>query len=120
MGYWIEALAKVAGHDIGQLPPHHCKFNPIKMLWSQVKGYIAANNTSFALVGELLNQAIALMTPEKWVRDGAYVEHLEKEAWEQDGAVDTRLYSIIIPLGSDSSSCSDSSVSEMSGVEKLL
>lgn len=91
------------------------------MLWSQVKGYIAANNTSFALVGveELLNQAIAPVTPENWVRDCAYVEHLEKEAWEQDGAVDTRLYSIIIPLGSDSSSCSDSSVSEMSGVEKL-
>ncbi|XP_037505831.1 uncharacterized protein LOC119382183 [Rhipicephalus sanguineus] len=28
-GYRIDALAKVAGHDIVRLPPYHCEFNPI-------------------------------------------------------------------------------------------
>lgn len=65
-GYRIDALAKVAGHDIVRLPPYHCEFNPIEMVWSQVKGYIAANNRSFTLAGveELLDEAIALVTPE--------------------------------------------------------
>lgn len=120
-GYRIEALARVAGHDIVRLPPYHCEFNPIEMVWSQVKGYIAANNTSFTLaeVERLLNEAIALVTRENWVRDCAHVERLEKEAWERDGAIDTRIDNVVIPLRSDSSSCSDCSDSEMSGVEEL-
>lgn len=119
--YRIDALAKVAGHDIVRLPPYHCEFNPIEMVWSQVKGYIAANNRSFTLAGveELLDEAIALVTPENWARDCAHVVRLEEEAWEQDGAIESTLDSIIITLGSDSSSCSDSSDSELSGIEEL-
>ncbi|XP_049271882.1 uncharacterized protein LOC125758591 [Rhipicephalus sanguineus] len=120
-GYRIDALAKVAGHDIVWLPPYHCIFNPIEMVWSQVKGYIAANNGSFTLAGveELLNEAIALVTTESWVRDCVHVVRLEEEAWGQDGAIESTLDSIIITLGSDSSSCSDSSDSELSGIEEL-
>lgn len=59
------------------------------------------------------------MTCENWVRDCAHVERLEKEAWERDGAIDTRIDNVVIPLGSDSSSSSDCSDSEMSGVEEL-
>lgn len=119
-GYRIDALANVAGHDIVRIPPYHCEFNPIEMVWSQVKGYIAANNRLFTLAGveELLDKAIALVTPENWARDCAHVR-LEEEAWEQDGAIESRLDNIIITLGSDSSSCSDSSVSELSGMEEL-
>ncbi|KAL1424120.1 hypothetical protein MTO96_003619 [Rhipicephalus appendiculatus] len=111
----------VAGHDIVRLPSYHCEFNPIEMVWSQVKGYIAANNRSFTLAGveALLDEAIALVTPKNWARDCAHVVRLEEEAWEQDGAIESALDSIIITLGSDSSSCSDSSVSELSGMEEL-
>ncbi|KAL1441911.1 hypothetical protein MTO96_008179 [Rhipicephalus appendiculatus] len=69
-----------------------------------------ANNRSFTLAGveALLDEAIALVTPENWARDCAHVVRLEEEAWEQDGAIESALDSIIITLGSDSSSCSDS------------
>ncbi|KAL1431337.1 hypothetical protein MTO96_014350 [Rhipicephalus appendiculatus] len=56
---------------------------------------------------------------ENWARDCAHVVRLEEEAWEQDGAIESALDCIIITLGSDSSSCSDSSVSELSGIEEL-
>ncbi|KAH6929080.1 hypothetical protein HPB50_023271 [Hyalomma asiaticum] len=119
-GYRIDALAKVAGHDMVCLPSYHSELSPIEMVWSQDKGHIAANDTSvtFAGVVELLNQAVALVTLDTWARNRAHVERPEEEAWERDGAIDPTLDSIIIPLGSDSSSCNDSSVSEMSGVEE--
>ncbi|KAH6944319.1 hypothetical protein HPB50_002692 [Hyalomma asiaticum] len=41
-------------------------------------------------------------------RTDALAKRVQEEAWERDGAIDTTLDSIIIPLGSDSSSCSDS------------
>ncbi|KAL1476751.1 hypothetical protein MTO96_036273 [Rhipicephalus appendiculatus] len=36
-GYRTDALAKVAGHDMVQLPPYHCEFNPMKWYeaWSR-------------------------------------------------------------------------------------
>lgn len=120
-GYRIDAPAKVTGHDIVRLPPYHCEFNPIEMVWSQVKGYIAANNRSFTLAGveALLDDAIAFVTPENWTRNCALVVCLEEEAWEPNGAIESALGSIIITLRSDSSSCSDSNVSELSGIEEL-
>ncbi|KAH7976517.1 hypothetical protein HPB52_015717 [Rhipicephalus sanguineus] len=84
-GYRIDALAKVAGYDIVRLPPYHFE--------------------------ELLDEAIALVTPENWARDCAHVVRLEEEAWEQDGAIESTLDNILITLGSDSSGCSDSSIS---------
>ncbi|XP_077534461.1 uncharacterized protein LOC144146380 [Haemaphysalis longicornis] len=120
-GYRIEALTRVVGDDFVRLPPYHYEFNPFKVVWSQVNGFIAANNTSFTLaeVERILNVAIALVTLENWVRDCAHVEHLEKEARQRDGAIDTRIDNVVILLGSDSSSSSDCSDSETSGLEEL-
>jgi transposase len=28
------------GHDVLHLPPYHCEFNPIEMVWGDVKGYV--------------------------------------------------------------------------------
>ncbi|KAH7962656.1 hypothetical protein HPB52_017333 [Rhipicephalus sanguineus] len=102
--------------------PYGCEFNSTEMVWSQDTGYIPAKNTLFTLGGieELLNEAIALVAPENWLRDCAHLERPEKEAWQRDGAIDTTIDSIIIPQGSESSSFSDSSVSDISGVQKLM
>ncbi|KAJ8911297.1 hypothetical protein NQ315_003288 [Exocentrus adspersus] len=32
-----------------RLPPYHCELNPIELVWAQVKGDVARNNTSFKL-----------------------------------------------------------------------
>lgn len=81
-GYRNDALAKAAGHDVVRLPPYHCDYNPIELVWSQVKGYVAANNTAFTLAGveKLLHEGIALVSQENWSKDCAHVEHLEEEA----------------------------------------
>ena len=35
--YVIDEIANVHGHKILRLPPYHCEFNPIELIWGQVK-----------------------------------------------------------------------------------
>ncbi|XP_077485139.1 uncharacterized protein LOC144095228 [Amblyomma americanum] len=59
--YHINTLAATHGHEVLILPPYHCEFNPIELVWSQVKGYIASRNKCFTLakVEKLLPEALA-------------------------------------------------------------
>lgn len=121
-GYRIDALAKAAGHDVVRIPPYHCELNPIELVWSQVKGYVAANNTTFTLAGveKLVHEGVTLVSADNWKRDCAHVECVEKEFWERDSEVESSIESIVISLGSDSSTTNESSESEMSGIEEQL
>lgn len=43
--YQINTIAQEAGHGVVRLPPYHCQYNPIELIWGQVKSYIAKKNT---------------------------------------------------------------------------
>ena len=30
--------------DVLRLPTKHCEYNPVEMIWSQIKGYVASHN----------------------------------------------------------------------------
>jgi transposase len=47
-----------------RLPPYHCQYNPIKLVWAQVKHEVADKNTTFRLsdVGILMNTALENIT----------------------------------------------------------
>ena len=42
-------MAKKHGIILLRLPPYHCELNPIKLIWAQIKGYLARNNTAFKI-----------------------------------------------------------------------
>ncbi|CAC5386354.1 unnamed protein product [Mytilus coruscus] len=44
--YIIDDLASANGHEILRTPPYHCELNPIEMVWSYLKGYVARHNSS--------------------------------------------------------------------------
>lgn len=73
--YRVDCIAEAAGHLVVRLPPYHCQLNPIELVWSDVKGFVAAANKTFELqdVHTLLWQGIKQVTAEKWKR---YVEHV--------------------------------------------
>ncbi|XP_077494463.1 lipase member K-like [Amblyomma americanum] len=62
--YRVDTLAATHGHEVLRLPPYHGEFDPIELVWSQVKGYIASRNKSFTLaeVEKLLPEALASVT----------------------------------------------------------
>lgn len=92
LAYQIDTLASAAGHEVVRLPPYHCELNPIELVWSQVKGYVASKNTDFKIdsVEKLLLEGIAGVTPQNWFRDCTHVIRLEDEAWERDGIIDSQ------------------------------
>ncbi|XP_075740803.1 uncharacterized protein LOC142787056 [Rhipicephalus microplus] len=89
--YRIDTLAATHGHEVLRVPPYHCEFDPIELVWSQVKGYIAARNTGSTLaeVEKLLQEALASVKQEKWQNCCAHAEQVEAEAWERDMIVDS-------------------------------
>lgn len=36
--YKLDEMARVCGHEVLRLPPYHCQYNAIELLWAQVKG----------------------------------------------------------------------------------
>jgi transposase len=44
-----DQIANLHGHEVLRTPVRHCELNPIELIWSQVKGFVAENNTTFRL-----------------------------------------------------------------------
>ncbi|XP_064111448.1 uncharacterized protein LOC135218937 [Macrobrachium nipponense] len=44
--YEIDKIARDAGHEVLRLPPYHCEFNPIELIWAQVKNEVKKCNSN--------------------------------------------------------------------------
>ena len=62
-----DAFLRGKGHDVLRLPPYHCEFNPIEMVWGDVKGYVGQENNTFKTndVKDLIIKGFKTITPEK-------------------------------------------------------
>ncbi|KAH7946444.1 hypothetical protein HPB49_025273 [Dermacentor silvarum] len=120
--YRVYVVAKTTGDDVVRLPSHHCEFNPIELIWSRVKAYVAAYTATFTptSVAKLLHENINLVTADTWLRACAHVQKIEEECWQRDSLIDASVDQLLISLGSDSSSESDASDNDTSGVEELM
>ena len=60
------------GKDIKvlRLPVAHSELNPIELIWAQIKGYVAVNNTTFKIkdVKKLAEEAFTKVTDRNWMR----------------------------------------------------
>ncbi|XP_042144476.1 uncharacterized protein LOC115328335 [Ixodes scapularis] len=115
----VDAIAEQRGHVVLRLPPYHCELNPIELVWSQVKGYIASRNVTFKLadVEALTPVALQQVTAENW---SSYVHHaigVEERMWADDGLVDIASDRLVIETDEDSTT--DSSDDEDMGCDTL-
>lgn len=115
--YRIDKLAAEAGHTVLRLPPYHCELNPIELIWSQMKGYVARRNTTWKLsdVKILLEEAINTITPKSWSDCIDYVKKIEEKFWILDGLLDEDVPPVIINTAESTESDTD-----LSDVENLL
>lgn len=107
--YVVDELAKRYNIQILRQPPYHCELNPIELIWSQIKGHVAAHNRSFKLdeVKQLLLEGIHQITAEKWEKCVKHVIKEENRMYELDNIVEVTVEKIVINLGEDSSEDED-------------
>lgn len=114
--YRVDSLIEAAGHKVLRTPPYHCQLNPIELVWSDVKGFVAQENRKFKmqLLEDLVWKGIRQVSGSKWK---SYVQHVKNEEERMgrldhiiDGVVDN-LSPVIVNL-QDDSTCDESSVSD--------
>ena len=112
--YELDSIAREKGHKVVRLPPYHCQYNPIELVWAQVKGYVAERNTTFKIADteRLVHEAIASVSPSAWTECVRHAETLQDGDFRREIAVDQALEPIIVNLQESSASESDSESSE--------
>ena len=81
--FMLEEITKkfctTKGKDIKvlRLPVAHSELNPIELIWALIKGYVAANNTTFKIkdVKKLAEEAFTKVTDRNWMQP---VKHILK------------------------------------------
>ncbi|KAM7306169.1 uncharacterized protein ISCGN_009909 [Ixodes scapularis] len=77
--YCVDTAAETAGCSVVRLPPYHCKFNPIELIWAQIKNGVAARNTTFKIVdvGTLLKEEVDKVATDNWINAVRHVVDIE-------------------------------------------
>lgn len=86
--------------EVLRLPPYHCELNPIELIWSQVKGTVARNNSSYkmAALKPLLEVALQNVTAENWRKCIEHVMKEEERMWELDNVIEITVEPLVINL----------------------
>ncbi|XP_015379884.1 PREDICTED: uncharacterized protein LOC107173741 [Diuraphis noxia] len=97
------------GHEVIRLPPYHCQYNPIELIWAQVKGEVAKKNNTFKMadVEKLAHAAMDAVTQEDWQKCVAHAEKIQDEDNSKEILRDVMLEPIIITLQDDDSDWGD-------------
>ena len=79
--YELDILANERGHQIIRLPPYHCQYNPIELVWAQVKRAVARRNNTFKIadVERLVNEELDNVTQEQWASCVKHAEQLQED-----------------------------------------
>jgi len=97
------------GHEVVRLPSYHCQYNPIEMIWAQIKGEVAKKNHFFkiAVVEVLINNAIDAVTKENWAKCSEHCAKIQDEDLMKEGIWDEIMELIILTINPDDSSSDD-------------
>ena len=88
--YLIDEYAERQNRRVLRLPPHHCDYNPIELVWSAVKNFVQKIYTTYKLsdAKDLLIAGVNNVTADNWKN---YIEHtksVERKFWAIDEIVD--------------------------------
>ena len=94
--YEIDDLAVANGHKVLRLSPNYCQFNPIELIWAQVKDKIKRKNSNSEQ--QLVLQAIDNITPGNWKKYIDHTKKIEEDYRRKDIALEHLLNSFCIQL----------------------
>ncbi|XP_050307978.1 uncharacterized protein LOC126744565 [Anthonomus grandis grandis] len=84
--YFLDEYVKPLGHKILRLPPYHCQFNAIEMVWSERKRkydqYISNLKGSPSEVLTTWERVINEISIDHWQKNVFHTEKVIEKAWE--------------------------------------
>ena len=100
--YLTDVVASEAGHLVLRTPPRQCDLNPIELVWAQVKGRIAEQNSGMKVsdVLQLTKDVISQVTQEAWEKVVNHTIDVENRYWQCDGLRE-EIEPVIVHLDSD-------------------
>lgn len=103
--YELDEIASSMGHEVVRLPPYHCQYNPIELIWAQVKGEVATNNSTFKMVDveRLTHEALDLVSKSDWEKCVKHAETIQDEDYQKEILMDSVLEPLIITFQTDDS-----------------
>lgn len=109
--YKLDKIAYEMGHEVVRIPPYHCQYNPIELVWAQVKNEVSEKNKTFKIrdVRKLTEDAISHVSVDNWRKCCEHAEKLQEDDFVKEGLRDEKMQSLIINLQDDSDSSSNES-----------
>lgn len=101
----VDDMAEKRNITVLRLPPYHCELNPIELIWAQMKGYVARNNTTYKLkdVEVLFQESVKKITPDNWHKCVQHVLKVEEKMWKLDCLIEATVEPLIISLDENES-----------------
>ena len=87
--YALDEEARKKGVEILRLPPYHCCFNPIELIWGIVKTRAGKKNVkkSWDELEALLKEEFSKITAEDWAKSIQHTRKIIEEYMKRDGFV---------------------------------
>ncbi|XP_060882122.1 uncharacterized protein LOC132953799 [Metopolophium dirhodum] len=103
--YELDELALKMGHEVIRLPPYHCQYNPIELIWAQVKNKVATKNNTFKMVDieKLTHEALDSITQNDWEKCVKHAESIQDKDYDKEILRDSLLEPIILTILPDDS-----------------
>lgn len=100
-------MALLHGHEVLRLPPYHCIFNPIEMIWGITKTYyskhMGRDGTGRERSLEMWQEALDQITPQIWNNCVNHTDKVIEDWWTRESLMDREeVAPLIINLEDDS------------------
>lgn len=86
--YVIDELLREHGHDVLRLPPYHCQFNAIELIWARAKTYYdqhaGRDGSGDDKVLQLWEEALKQCSPDLWTKCVQHTDKLIQEWYERE------------------------------------
>ncbi|CAG9823982.1 unnamed protein product [Phaedon cochleariae] len=104
--YMAETLAEHYGQVL-RLPPYHCIFKPIEMIWEITNTYyrdhVGQHGSSVVTSLDMWKESLR-HTPEIWANSVRHTEQIIQSWWERENILDSQdIPQVIINVGEDDS-----------------
>lgn len=90
--YKVDTIIREHGHEVLRLPPYHCQFNPIELVWGRCKEhydkYVGETSHSDNDVIKTWENALKLVTPQIWDKCVKHTNNIIKEWWDRECVID--------------------------------